>query len=54
MTASPPDSGRPLRAELAQAIGVNGTPAFVIGDELAPGAIDLATMKRLVAQARGS
>ncbi len=48
------DQALTANAELARAIGVNGTPAFIIGDELAPGAIDLATMKRMVAQARGS
>jgi protein-disulfide isomerase len=39
-------------ARLAQAIGVDGTPAFVIGDEFVPGSVDLATLKRLVRQAR--
>lgn len=38
--------------ELGRALGVNGTPAFVIGGELIPGAIDLDTMKELVAEAR--
>lgn len=37
---------------LAQALGISGTPAFVIGDTLVPGAIDQATLKRLIAQAR--
>lgn len=37
---------------LARALGVRGTPAFVIGDELVPGAVDLATITRLVEQAR--
>lgn len=37
---------------LAQALGVTGTPAFVIGDTLVPGAIDQATLKRLISQAR--
>lgn len=37
---------------LAQAIGVNGTPAFIIGDDLLPGATDLASLKQLVARAR--
>ncbi len=39
--------------KLAQAIGVNGTPAFVIGDVLVPGAIDEAKMQQLIANARG-
>ena len=38
--------------ELAQSLGIRGTPAFVIGDELYPGALDLKTLKALVAQAR--
>ena len=38
--------------EVAQAIGVNGTPAFVIGDNLNPGAMDINAMKAAVANAR--
>jgi protein-disulfide isomerase len=37
---------------LAHAIGIEGTPAFIIGDRLVPGAVDLATLERLVAEAR--
>ncbi|MSO92890.1 MAG: DsbA family protein [Rhodospirillales bacterium] len=37
---------------LAQALGIEGTPAFIIGNELVPGAIDLDTFRRLVAAAR--
>jgi len=37
---------------LGRALGVNGTPAFVIGGQLVPGAIDLDTMKELLAEAR--
>lgn len=37
---------------LAQALGIQGTPALVIGDALVPGAVDLATLERLVAEAR--
>lgn len=36
----------------ARSLEINGTPAFVIGDSLVPGAIDAATLKRLVRQAR--
>lgn len=39
---------------LAGQIKVNGTPAFVIGGQLVPGAIDLATIKQLVEAARQS
>lgn len=37
---------------LAKALRITGTPAFVIGKEVARGAIDLATMKLLIAEAR--
>lgn len=40
--------------ELATALGISGTPGFVIGSRLIPGAIDLDALKRLVAEARGS
>lgn len=39
---------------LANALGVNGTPAFVIGDRLVPGAIDIETFRKLIAEARKS
>ena len=38
--------------ELARALRINGTPAFVIGDELIAGAADLGTLKNAVAEAR--
>jgi protein-disulfide isomerase len=38
--------------ELAQRLQINGTPAFVIGDTLVPGAVDRKTIEHLVAQAR--
>ncbi len=41
-------------AELAQALGVTGTPGFVIGSRLVPGAVDYVTLKKMVAEARGS
>ena len=37
---------------LAQALGITGTPAFVIGDSLIPGAIDPAGLQATVAEAR--
>jgi protein-disulfide isomerase len=37
---------------LAQALQVQGTPAMVVGGTLVPGAVDLATLERLVAEAR--
>lgn len=39
---------------LAQALGIDGTPALVIGETLVPGAVDLPTLERLVAEARGA
>jgi protein-disulfide isomerase len=40
--------------ELGETIGVRGTPAFVIGDELIPGAIAVEEMQRRIAAARKS
>jgi protein-disulfide isomerase len=42
--------GREL--SLAQALRIDGTPAFVIGGELVVGAIDLGTLRELVRRAR--
>jgi protein-disulfide isomerase len=39
---------------LASALGVRGTPAFVIGKQFVPGAIDAAALKALIADARKS
>ncbi|SFO68243.1 Protein-disulfide isomerase [Mesorhizobium sp. NFR06] len=40
--------------ELAQALRITGTPGFVVGDQIFPGATDLATMKKLIEQARNA
>jgi protein-disulfide isomerase len=37
---------------LGQALGVTGTPAFIIGDEVAPGAVPYARLKDMVERAR--
>lgn len=37
---------------LADTLDIGGTPAFIIGDTLVPGAIDMKTLKDLVAKAR--
>ncbi len=37
---------------LAEAIGVNGTPGFLIGDTIVPGLIQADQLKQLIAQAR--
>ena len=39
---------------LARELGINGTPAFVIGNTLVPGAVDGARLRQLIAEARGS
>lgn len=41
-------------AELAQTLKIGGTPAFVIGGKLVPGAIDLDTMREMVKAARST
>lgn len=38
--------------ELAETIGVNGTPAFVVGDEVIAGAVGLAPIRRVVTALR--
>lgn len=38
---------------LAQALEITGTPAFVIGEELVPGAVDRAAFDELIKKARG-
>lgn len=37
---------------LASDLGITGTPAFVVGNELVPGAMDLAALNKLVERAR--
>ena len=39
---------------LAQVLRINGTPGFVIGEEILRGATDLQTMQTLIARARKS
>lgn len=38
---------------LAAELGINGTPGFVIGEQIVPGAIDRGTLTDLIAKARG-
>jgi protein-disulfide isomerase len=35
--------------KLAEALGIDGTPAFVIGDQVIPGVVDMADLRKLVA-----
>jgi protein-disulfide isomerase len=37
---------------LAEALDISGTPGFVVGDQIVPGAIELSSLKELVAGAR--
>jgi protein-disulfide isomerase len=37
---------------LARALQINGTPSFVIGEQIVPGAVDLPTLERLIREAR--
>ncbi len=52
MTAPEIDAVLKRNFRLAQVLNVTGTPAFVIGDELVPGAVGLATLRAYVRQAR--
>jgi len=49
-----PEIKRQLEAnlELAQELNIRGTPAFIVGDKLAPGAIDEETLVKMIADAR--
>lgn len=37
---------------LGQALHINGTPAFAIGEQIVPGAVDLKTLQQLIREAR--
>jgi protein-disulfide isomerase len=37
---------------LAQELGINGTPAFIIGEELIPGAVELDVLLAKIAEVR--
>ena len=49
-----PEIGRMLKDNnaLAEALQIRGTPGFVIGTEIIPGAVDLATLREMIADAR--
>lgn len=38
---------------LAEALQIGGTPAFIVGDTLIPGALDRSRLEQLIAEARG-
>ena len=37
---------------LAEALDIRGTPGFIIGDHIIPGAVELDTLKDLIAESR--
>jgi protein-disulfide isomerase len=49
-----PEIDRALKANLAlaDALNIHGTPGFIIGDHIVPGAIDLAALQNMIADAR--
>ena len=40
--------------EIAKLLGLNGTPAFIIGDIIYPGAINLNNLKEMIKKIRES
>jgi protein-disulfide isomerase len=52
MTA--PDIAQALKANLtlADALNIHGTPGFIVGEHIVPGAIDLDALRKMVADAR--
>ena len=38
--------------ELAQSLNINGTPTFVVGDQIVPGAVDEETLRQLIGKMR--
>jgi protein-disulfide isomerase len=49
-----PEVDRAVKANLAlaDALNIHGTPAFIIGDHIVPGALDLDALKNMIADAR--
>ena len=39
-------------SRLAERLGIRGTPGFIIGDQVVPGAIDLRTMRQMIKELR--
>ena len=52
MAAPEIDQAIKANLDLAEALDIRGTPGFVIGQEIVPGAVDLGTLKQLIAEAR--
>ena len=51
---SPFDKGESLSPYVARSLDINGTPGFVIGNRLVPGAIDTQTMQQIVEAERAA
>jgi protein-disulfide isomerase len=51
---SAPDIGQTLKTNLAlaNALNIRGTPGFIVGNHIVPGAIDLEALRNMVADAR--
>ena len=49
-----PEIERAVKANLAlaKALEIHGTPGFIIGEQIVPGAIDLDALKNLIEEAR--
>ena len=52
MSSPPIDAVLKANRALAEALDITGTPGFVIGDQMVPGAIELSSLRELVAGAR--
>ena len=52
MTDPAIDKSLQANFQLAEALDIRGTPGFVIGDDIVPGAISLDELKQLIAKAR--
>jgi len=52
MQAPEIDRAIKLSQELADKLGINGTPTFIIGDQLSPGALGLDALESQVANVR--
>jgi protein-disulfide isomerase len=51
---SGPEIGQALKTNLAlaDALNIRGTPGFIVGNHIVPGAVDLDTLRNMVAEAR--
>ena len=52
MAAPEIDTQLKANLDLADALDIHGTPAFVVGNQIIPGAVDLDTLKQAIADAR--